>query len=226
MTVTEKRGRGRPPSPARTERRRQEIIATALRLFAERGYRATTLDDIACALGCTKGLIYHYFRSKTELADQSLRGAHESMRRRLEAIADSTLSPTDKLRRAVEDFVTEILFGYQRHLVILADRAELVAGLDDPRREANRQSVRRFVMLYRRIIAEGMATGEFAAGDASLAANTVIQGLVGIARWYNPRGRLPPERVRDDVCAMLLRMVVAPPAAPGARTLPAGRHEV
>lgn len=51
----------------RADRRREELLAVALRLFAERGFHATTIADIASATGTAHGLVYHYFRSKDEM---------------------------------------------------------------------------------------------------------------------------------------------------------------
>jgi len=219
VDIAGKRRPGRPVSPELNERRRQEVIACAARLFAERGYHATTVGDIAQMLGCTKGLIYHYFPSKADLAERTLIGARTAMRKRIEAIADSALTPSMKLHQAIEDFVTEILFGYQRYLVILADRAEIVAEFDSARREANRRDIRAFVMVYRRIIVEGIKSGEFEPVDPSLLANAVIQGIIGIARWYKPEGRLSPDEVRRDMCLMLLRMVAKECPTSADRTL-------
>jgi AcrR family transcriptional regulator len=49
------------------DRRRAELLDIALRLFAERGFKATTIADISAAAGTAHGLVYHYFRSKDEL---------------------------------------------------------------------------------------------------------------------------------------------------------------
>src|SRR5580693_9731097 len=49
------------------EQRRQQLFSVALELFAERGYRATTMDDIALAAGVTKPLVYQHFSSKRDL---------------------------------------------------------------------------------------------------------------------------------------------------------------
>jgi AcrR family transcriptional regulator len=54
------------------DRRRSELIDTALRLFAERGFRATTIADIATATGTAHGLVYHYFGGKDELLEAVL----------------------------------------------------------------------------------------------------------------------------------------------------------
>jgi AcrR family transcriptional regulator len=203
-----KRGPGRPPSPALTDQRRQEIITTALRLFAERGYRATTMGDIAQAMGCTKGLLYHYFTSKAELAHQARVGAHDLMRGRLEEIAGSDLCPAEKLRQAIAHFISEILYGYQRYVIIAVGRAQMPEGINEDGQREFRARQRRFVMLYRDVIQDGIDAGEFEQGDASVMANAVIQGIFGVARWHKPEGRLPPERIRDEMCALLMRMVV------------------
>src|ERR1700758_74231 len=57
------------PSPRRltAEQRRQQLFAVALELFAQRGYRPTTMDDIAEAAGVTKPLLYQHFSSKRAL---------------------------------------------------------------------------------------------------------------------------------------------------------------
>lgn len=49
------------------DRRREELLATGLVLFSQRGFRATTIADIAEATGTAHGLVYHYFASKDEL---------------------------------------------------------------------------------------------------------------------------------------------------------------
>ena len=54
------------------DRRRSALIEAALRLFAERGFRATTIADIASATGTAHGLVYHYFSSKEELLEAVL----------------------------------------------------------------------------------------------------------------------------------------------------------
>jgi AcrR family transcriptional regulator len=65
-----KRGRGRPPhSAAAIERRRQEIIAAAYEVFAEQGYHATGIADIAARLDIGHGTFYRYFENKRDILD-------------------------------------------------------------------------------------------------------------------------------------------------------------
>src|SRR5258705_11889986 len=61
----------------RPEERPNELLEAALRIFAERGYSKTRLEDIAAAVGVTKGTIYHYFETKEDLLRQAIDHYHE-----------------------------------------------------------------------------------------------------------------------------------------------------
>jgi AcrR family transcriptional regulator len=204
--ATPRRGPGRPPLPELTERRRKEIIATATRLFAERGYQATTLDDIARELGYTKGLVYHYFRSKAEIVHHAILESIEPMLAQQEAVIASSLPPDEKLRRVVYDYVHVCLFGYQQYLVILADRAAPGRNVEP---EGVLPLLRTFVAQYRAIIEEGIAAGVFRPVDSAVAALTLIQGIIGVARWYRPEGRLSRGEICDQVTTMMVASIRA-----------------
>lgn len=65
------RPRGRPKAtPEEQARRRREIVAAAYAVFAQRGYHAATIGDIAAQMGTGNGTIYHYFKGKREILDQ------------------------------------------------------------------------------------------------------------------------------------------------------------
>ena len=80
------------------EQRRQQLFAVALGLFAQRGYRATTMDDIAEAAGVTKPLLYQHFSSKRALY---LELVHSIARDLLEAI-ERAVRQADGPRQQVE----------------------------------------------------------------------------------------------------------------------------
>lgn len=64
-----RRGRGRPPTPGLEERRRAQIIESAVAVFIKRGYESTTMADIARHAGIGQGTLYRYVPSKRELLD-------------------------------------------------------------------------------------------------------------------------------------------------------------
>ena len=97
------------------DQRRSELIEVALRLFAERGFRATTIADIATATGTAHGLVYHYFASKDELLEAVLdRYAYLPRLRELLAVSPD---------RPASEVLTEIAVGLS---AMLRDRPEVL----------------------------------------------------------------------------------------------------
>src|SRR5438067_987475 len=83
--------------------RAEEVYAAALRLFTEKGYHATSMQDIAAAVGLYKGSLYHYIGSKEDLLVQVFERAMGSLLVSVEdMVADQSLSAADQLRRVVQ----------------------------------------------------------------------------------------------------------------------------
>ena len=100
---------------AQADRRRAELVDVALRLFAERGFRGTTIADIAEATGTAHGLVYHYFRSKEELLAAILE--RYSFLPQLRSLL--AMSPD----RPAAEVLTEIAVGFSQ---MLDDRPQLL----------------------------------------------------------------------------------------------------
>lgn len=122
-----------------TERRQAQIVRAAIRLFSERGYFQTTIDDIADAIGVSKGLIYRYFKDKNDLLFYSLRYVHEKYR--ADEIPDliAAIGPLGALIKVMslhchlaKDHTLEVVLAYRsttdllpeqrRHLKILESK--------------------------------------------------------------------------------------------------------
>src|SRR6266478_846388 len=71
---------------------REEILTSATHLFAERGYRAVTIDDIAANLGYTKSVVYYYFKSKNAILWQLFQRTFETFFKSAEAIPKENLA--------------------------------------------------------------------------------------------------------------------------------------
>jgi AcrR family transcriptional regulator len=97
------------------DRRRTELVDAALKLFAERGFKATTIADIATATGTAHGLVYHYFRSKDELLAAILE--QYTFLPRLQAVL--AVSPD----RPASDVLTEVAVGLSQ---VLGERPEVL----------------------------------------------------------------------------------------------------
>jgi AcrR family transcriptional regulator len=85
----------------RRERKREEILKAGLKVFAEKGYKGATMDDIALELEATKGLLYHHFKTKDEILNTIL--TQNDLIAGIEAamVAPEGVSPVDAVRAAV-----------------------------------------------------------------------------------------------------------------------------
>src|SRR5215467_4293988 len=87
--------------------RQDQVRAAALRLFKEKGYHATSMRDIANAVGINKGSLYSYIRSKEDLLIPVFEQAMGVLLAEIEQVsADQSLSPTQRLKRAIHAHVT------------------------------------------------------------------------------------------------------------------------
>jgi AcrR family transcriptional regulator len=182
--------------------KRERILEEAVKLFYERGFTGTTLDDIAAELGVTKPFIYTHFRGKVELLAALCKPTIELS---LEAVANAASrpgTPTERLRLAITDFTKVVLqrqpniaiyFREEKHL-----SAESLAEINALRRQ--------FDHLLSDLLIEGAASGEFEIPDHSLAA-LALGGMISWAyTWYRPGGRLTIEDTAARMADLALRM--------------------
>jgi AcrR family transcriptional regulator len=82
-------------------KRRQEIISSAMRLFARYGFYSTTIPDIAKSLDMSVGNIYNYFKSKEILAQEIIRYISSYLGKKIRAINESDISTKEKIKQIV-----------------------------------------------------------------------------------------------------------------------------
>ncbi|MDQ2815441.1 MAG: TetR/AcrR family transcriptional regulator [Actinomycetota bacterium] len=155
-------GPARPPS-SRLERKRgrriQEILTAAAELFGERGYDAVSLDDVADRLDVSKGSLYYYFATKDELGTAAIETLGRQWTGRLEHLAEvqAASSPARRLHAIVKEHITIAVREYPAALGLFLVPAEWPAA-QQARIKALR---RRYDLVFRRIIEEGLTSGDF-----------------------------------------------------------------
>jgi AcrR family transcriptional regulator len=168
----------------RPDERPNELLDAALRIFAERGYANTRLEDIAAAVGVTKGTIYHYFETKEDLLRKAIEHNHQRVFLPLEKGIRDRKGPVSAtirlfLRRA---------FGGELDQTRQSVLTLLVQGVS---REAPHVYQRwleagpaRAWQLLAELIEEGKASGEFRNDvDSDVAARVAISGLILQLAW-------------------------------------------
>jgi AcrR family transcriptional regulator len=189
----------RPPV-ARLNSRRAEICRKAAQIFHDRGFDATSVSDIARALGMTKAGLYHYFTSKEALL-------FEIMMFGLERVHDEVLVPV----RAIKDPEARLRQLIERHGRITTRARGAVTFLVDetralppPQRKKVEDRQRIYVDLVRDTIAEIKKTGRLQDIDPTVAAFSVIGMILWLPRWYRQGGRLSPEKAADEIANLAL----------------------
>src|SRR5258705_13883501 len=194
---------------------RDQILRTAADLFRERGYRASTLDDIARRLGMSKTSLYGYFRAKEEMLAAISRETIESFTRELSLVLRSSLPPEDKLRRVVRQHVRFVIANRSFLTVFFGEEANL------PPRFARSLAAQkdRYDKGVERIVLEGVRAGVF----RDVAPRLVVFGVLGMVnwvhKWYNPAGRWGAEEISHAFLSLieggLLRQKRRSPALSG-----------
>ncbi|MCY0902366.1 MAG: TetR/AcrR family transcriptional regulator, partial [Firmicutes bacterium] len=143
-----------------------EIAQAAIRLFNEKGYHATSVQDIADEVGLQKGSLYHYIASKEELLLQIASRSMHGFSRELAEICELAVPATERLRRAIHHHF-DIVTGDTQMTTVLLREAFL---LSDSERTVIQQAMDQYTNLWVRIIHEGMEAGEFKRQDPRLVA--------------------------------------------------------
>lgn len=196
------------------EKKRQAVLQTAARLFNERGFHATSLDDIAERLHVTKPTLYYYVKSKDEILLECVRTALAMMQAGIAEVRQGGGRALDQLQACMRIYAG----------IVMEDFGQCVIRIgEDPLPPPLKKELRRLKAgidhEFRRLIEEGIAEGSLAACDPKLAAFMLAGALSWVGRWYRQGGALTPEQIADQGIALLLGGVLAktPPPAPRKR---------
>lgn len=183
--------------------KRKRIVDAARRLFYEKGYERTTLDDIAERLEVTKQFIYSYYKNKTELLHEiSMQCISECLKVQSRILA-SKLPIPEKLARIVDE-VAQVIITYQAHTIIYL-REEM--NLDPEIARTIREQRNEFDHRVMKLLKDGMRTGAFHVVDERITSRCIGGMLTWCALWYRDLGVLAPAAIGQLVSQNVMRMV-------------------
>lgn len=191
-----------------SEIRQDQILLAARRLFREKGYRGTSMQDIGDAVGLQKGSLYLHINSKEDLLFDIVNTAHQDISAGLEAIYELPLSPYDKLKQAIK-----------HHAVFIARNRDALWVLTEDARHLSRErrklidaQMKRYTEIFTSILEEGMRLGQFRPLNLKVAAFAVFGMCNGLYRWYSRSGPLRAEEIADVFADIILVSLTAVPA--------------
>ena len=185
-----------------TTTRREELLGIAAELFAERGFKNTTVRDIADAAGILSGSLYHHFDSKEAMVDELLDSFQTALWEQYDAIEAADRTPKQKLEAVVRVSFDAIDHNHSEVAIFQTDAAYLATF--DRFAYLKERNVR-FRDLWTSLLREGVAAGELRADlDVELVYRFLRDTVWVAVRWYRPGGDLTPSQVADQYLHILL----------------------
>jgi len=190
---------------------RQEILRTAARLFQQRGYDATSMNDVAAALKLSKGGLYHHFQSKDEILFEIMDHAMEITQERVLSPVRLIDDPDERLRALIRLHIEVVLSPRDREItVMLHENHPLPPAL---RKRINTRK-KEYIHFVEGLIAEVQGkrnrTRPTKGAVSPRAAAFALLGMINwIYQWYKPEGDLQANNLAPQFTDLVFGGILA-----------------
>ena len=186
---------------------RQEILRTAARLFQQRGYDATSMNDVAAALKLSKGGLYHHFQSKDEILFEIMNHAMELTQERVITPVRNIADPVERLRALIRLHIEVVLSPRDREItVMLHENHPLPPTL---RKRINHRK-KEYVHFVESLIADVQRGRGVKGAVGPRAAAFALLGMINwIYQWYKPEGELQANNLIPQFTELLFGGILA-----------------
>lgn len=175
---------GNVVDPSREQGRSQDLWEAALTLFAERGYRGTTVRDIAQELGMRGPSLYNHMRSKQEILREIMFGTMQRAFAAQRAAVAGVDDAVEQLRRAAETHA-RLTIHYRREVVITHRE---IPSLDEQDQALIGSKIKEYLRGFETIIECGCSLGQFSVESPRLASFAILEMLNGLEKWFRETG--------------------------------------
>ena len=186
--------------------KREAVLREAGRAFSKHGYHNTSLDDVAKALGISKGTLYNYVRDKQEILFAFHQLAYE--------LSDRAFAYGRARGGSGAEVLRSILVHYIALLTNELGACGALIEMDALRPEDRAEAAKRrdaFEAAFIAIIEDGIKDGSIRSVDPKLAVFTFMGAINWLPRWYVPSGRLPGDALAEQMTDLLLSgLTIAP----------------
>jgi AcrR family transcriptional regulator len=165
---------------------REEILDAAVQIFSQKGYHASSMQDIANAVNLQKASLYHHFSSKQEILAMLLDQSLDILNEQMEEISRQKSPPEVKLRAAIRSYLSTLIDHRDRAAVLLLEHRSLNAEFRAhhiPRRD-------KFEGLWRDLLMDGVNEDVFVCEDPPMAVRALLGMINWTITWYRPEGPL------------------------------------
>lgn len=195
------------PTPSTPDLRRAQILKAAFKVISKKGFSSASTREIAREAGMSVPAMYQYVRSKDELLEEIFSAYLNKVEASVQVSTSDAASATDKLRAAVSANMAQF-DRFQAEIRVMNRETQ---ALRPEVRQRVKQHMLDYIELFRSILEQGVASGEFRKVDAGLYANLVpLMCDVWPLRNWAVGGR-DVTAVRDAIIDLLLHALTPAP---------------
>ena len=185
----------RERSPLPTDGRASEVYRTAAAIILQKGYDATSVSDIADALGITKAGLYHYIHGKTQLLFDIMQYGLDELEREVAKPAMKIGDAEQRLRFMIGMHARIVTRGHGA-VTILVDEARALTPAQN--RQITRRK-RKYFDFLRATLGEMKSEGKLRDVDITVAAFGLLGVINWVSRWYQPGGELNEKQISEQI---------------------------
>lgn len=186
---------------SRADGQRERVLKVAAELFSRRGYRGTTMTDIAVEVGLRKPSLYHYFHNKEELLVHLYDGVFDESLTTARSIVASASSPRYALRELIANRVAYTCHHRELFTVFFEEEAELPSDLAESLLNRRREFEDIFTSVVNAVVS---ASDSPFSTPVRVYVNACLGAALWVYKWYNPQGPLSPEELGDHIAHVML----------------------
>jgi AcrR family transcriptional regulator len=185
-------------------RKKEQILASAIKIINQRGYSGATMEEIAAELYMTKGSLYYYFKNKSDLMYQ----CHNF-------VLSQAIEDHEEILQHKEDTAESMLRKMIAiHISYAVDEKEVFNMIMEPKRFFNKEQLdlvlklrKKYEKLFDDVISLGLERGEFQHQEPKIVRMIILGAMNWIQQWYKANGRLSKEQLIDVYSENLLRIL-------------------
>ncbi|GAB4074488.1 TetR/AcrR family transcriptional regulator [Barrientosiimonas marina] len=188
----------------KTQKKKDDIVQSALQMIAEKGYHATTMEDIASNLLMTKGSVYYYFKNKQDLLFQSQKSLLEQSIRNIDDIMQKHLTTAEKLEETMAQHTDYLItertgfgMGLRPEQFFEGGQLKDIIDLRDT-----------YSSKIDSLIAIGIEEGSFHDVDITIVRNIIVGAMNYVIEWYSPEGTWSQATLARSISSYLKLILV------------------
>ena len=180
--------------------RKDIIVSKAASLFREKGYKATSMRELADAVGVEAASLYNHIHSKTEILHVICFNVANRFMSHMESIEQENVSVIVKVEKLLRFHISEMLHHYEE--VYVSDREW--KHLTDPYLSNFQNQRRTYRKRFAALIEKGIAAGEIKSIDAPTAVLIMLHAVSGIESWHRSTAKISGKELEENMVTIMV----------------------